>query len=446
MSGYCRVTVTGPHKWADLALPGTVPVATLMPRIIEVCCPEDESLEPGTWSLTTADGDPVPLDEPLETAGVYDGDVLLLNRQVAPERSRYVDDVRGAVEDQVDETAWIWNSTVTLAFGLVTAAVGPLLVLGLMMWLSPSIGHMGVALLGTVFTLAIMVYAVRRPLMAIAHVLLITACVWGAVALVKTAGLFIEAGPLVMTAFALFGALLVALAGWAIHEIGLAYIAGLSMMALAAAILVTVGIFTDPVQGLRAMALTLAMCVGVLPRTAMVMGGLSGLDYEVSRSGQVATERFEGTYVSSDRLLQGLMIGTGVSAGTILILLAYLREGHPDLLLCGLLSGLLLLRSRLFDRIRHVLPLRIPGVLGVGATGLATVGQYPVFSSWLPLGILLLGMTLAVISGVRLTDVPRASLRRLLNWVEIIVVVAICVAFAWSMGLFDFVAAKAGIA
>ncbi|MER6626212.1 EsaB/YukD family protein, partial [Streptomyces sp. NPDC000931] len=76
MSGYCRVTITGPQNWADLALPGSVPVAALMPRIIEVCVPEDEPSDPASWSLTTVDGNPVRSDEPLEGAGVYDGDVL----------------------------------------------------------------------------------------------------------------------------------------------------------------------------------------------------------------------------------------------------------------------------------------------------------------------------------------------------------------------------------
>ncbi|WP_017569568.1 type VII secretion integral membrane protein EccD [Nocardiopsis halotolerans] len=439
MSGYCRVTVTGPERWADLALPGTVPVATLMPRIIEVCAPDEEGTEPAAWTLTTLEGHPVRPDEPLENAGVYDGDVLTLDRRTAPSRPAHVDDVRGAVEDRVDETGHIWNPTTTLSFGLLVAAIGPLLLLGLMTRLSPSAWHLGIAAAGTLFTVAVMLLAARRPLPAVAHVLFATACVWGAVTAVLAATLVTSADPLVMAAFGLSGALLVAVIGWATHETGLAYVTGLGVLAVTAAVLVVVGIFVAPVQGARAMGLALALCVGALPRVAMVMGGLSGLDYEVGRSGQVTTERFEDTFGNTDRLLLGVVLGAAVSGGATVVLLAYLATGLPDLLLCGLLSVLLVLRSRLFDRVRHVLPLRLAGVLGLGATGVAAVVEYAFLAPWLPLAALVAGVVLGVLSWVRLTDVPRASLRRILNLTEILVIIAMCAMFAWGMGLFAFV-------
>ncbi|WP_150248688.1 type VII secretion integral membrane protein EccD [Nocardiopsis deserti] len=439
MSGYCRVTVTGPERWADLALPGTVPVATLMPRILEVCAPEDEGTEPAGWTLTTVEGEPVHPDQPLESAGVYDGDVLMLGRRTAQGRPAHVDDVRGAVEDRVDATAHIWNPATTLAFGLLVAAIGPLLLLGLMMRLSPSAWHMGIASAGTLFTVAVMLLAARRPLPAVAHVLFATACAWGAVTAVLAANLLTDANLLVLAAFALSGALLVAVIGWTMHETGLAYICALGVVAVTAGVLVVVGVFVEPAQGARSMGLVLALCVGALPRVAMVMGGLSGLDYEVGRSGQVTTERFEDTFGNTDRILLGIVLGAAVSGGATTVLLAYLATGLPDLLLCVLLSLLLVLRSRLFDRIRHVLPLRLAGVLGLGAAGVAAVGEYPFLAPWLPLVVLVAGIVLGVLSWVRLTDVPRASLRRLLNWTEILVIIAMCAVFAWGMGLFAFV-------
>ena len=148
--------------------------------------------------------------------------------------------------------------------------------------------------------------------------------------------------------------------------------------------------------------------------------------------------------VAAVLLLLGIVTGIGVSSAAALTLFAYLAEGPADLLLCGLLSGLLVLRSRLFDRIRHVLPLRLAGLIGVGATGVATIGHYPILGPWLPFAVLLLGVTLGILSSIRLTDVPRASLRRILNWTEILVVIALFPVFAWSMGLFDFVAARTG--
>lgn len=439
MSGYCRVTVTGPQRWADLALPATVPVATLLPRIIEVCAPEDEDGEPADWSISTVDGGPVSPEEPLERAGVLDGDVLVLTREAAPGRPAHVDDVRGAVEDRIDETARIWGPATTLAFGLLVAGTGPLLLLLVMMWLRPSSGHLAVAAVGSLFTLAAMWLAVRRPMPAVAHVLFAAACVWGAVSAVLIAGLVASPSPLVVSAFALSGALLIAVIGWALNEIGLAYLAGLGVVALTSGVLALTGVFTDPGQGIRVMALALALGVGALPRMAMVMGGLSGLDYEVRHSGQVETGRFEDTFTNSDRLLLGVVLGAAVSGGAAAALLALTGGGVPDLLLAGLVSVLLVLRSRLFDRVRHVLPLRIAGVAGLGAAGVGAVGHAGALAPWLPPAALLAGMVLAVLSWVRLADVPRASLRRILNWTEVVVVMGLCTAFAWAVGLFDLV-------
>lgn len=445
MSSYCRVTVTGPQRWADLVLPGTVPIATLMPRIVEVCVPEDDHTEPASWSLSTVDGEPVSPSEPLDAAGIYDGDVLLLNRAVAPSRPRHVDDVRGAVEDRVDETAWIWNPRTTLTFGLLVATIGPLLVLALMLWLRPSAGYVAVAAFGTLFTLGAMLLAARRPLPSAAHILFAAACAWGALTAVLVGQLLVNTAPLVMTGVVLCGALLVAGVGWALHETGLAYIAGLTVVALGSGVLVVVGIFVDPVQGVRSMGLALALCVGALPRVAMVMGGLSGLDYEVGRTGQVTTDRFEETFTNSDRLLLGIVMGTALGGGGVTVLLAVWGQGLPDLLLCGALGVLFVLRSRLFDRIRHVLPLRLAGVAGIGATGVAAALAYPVFAPWLAAVALVAGVLLGSLSWVRLNDVPRASLRRTLNWIEIFVITGMCVVFAWAMGLFDFVARMSGV-
>lgn len=390
-------------------------MATLMPRIMEVCAPGEESTEPASWSLSTVDGGPVHPDEPLEAAGVYDGDVLLLNRGTASARPAYVDDVRGAVEDRVDESARIWSSRTTLSFGLLTAAIAPLLMLLLVQWVRPSTGDLAVAGGGTLFTISVMWLAAQRPLPATAHVLFATACLWGGLTAVLAARLLVSPSLLVLGAVALSGALLVAIVGWGLHETGLPYIAGLAFVVLVSGVLVSVGVFVEPVQGVRAMGIVLALCIGVLPRVGMVMGGLSGLDYEVGRSGQVATGQFEETYSNSDRFLLGTMLGIGASGGAVTVLLASLGTGLPDLLLGALLSLLFILRSRLFDRIRHVLPLRLAGVLGLGATGVATIGHYEFLGSWLSALTLLVGMVVGVLSWVKLNDVPRASLRRTLN-------------------------------
>ncbi|RNL84367.1 type VII secretion integral membrane protein EccD [Halostreptopolyspora alba] len=439
------MTVTGPERWADLALPGTVPVATVLPQVIGVCSPDTEGTDPAGWTLTTGGGEPVRSEVSLESQGIVDGDVLLLHRETARERPAHVDDVRGAVEDRVDETARIWHPSTTLAFGLVLAALGPLAVLAVMTRLSPSAGNVSVAAAGALVTLGLTWYALHRSMATIGHVLLTTTCLWGASTAVLTLDLVVTTPqPLVVAAVACVGALVFAAVGWVINELGLVYVTVLGMGAVAAGALAAVGMFVDAAQGVRAVAALLVLGVGVLPRIALAMGGLAGLDYEVRHVGQVDTDRFDADLTSSDRLLLGMVLGgaTGVTVASVLLVLV--GGGWPDLLLAALVSLLLVFRSRLFDRISHVLPLRIGGVLGLGVAALGTTTLLPAIAPWLPALALVAGTAVAVLSGVRLADVPRASLRRTLNAVEIVLVIALCGATAWAMGLFHWVAALTG--
>ncbi|MDS1270158.1 type VII secretion integral membrane protein EccD [Lipingzhangella sp. LS1_29] len=440
MSGYCRVTVTGPQRWADLALPDTVPVATLLPQMVRVVAPDTAETRPGGWSLRTGTGEPLTPDMSLDTAGVREGDVLLLERVSAPARPARVEDVRGAVEDEVDESGGMWTPRTTAAFGMLLAALGPLAVLWTLTVTHPFAGNIAVAGVGALVVLAMMAVAARRSMTAVAHVLLIAAAAWGATA-TGLATMTVTAGtsPLTVVAFATVGALVLAALGWLVDELALSHVATLVMLAIAGAVVSGTAALVDPAQGVRALAALLALGVGVLPRVALTMGGLAGLDYEVRHSGEVATERFTDTFTASDRILLGIVLGLALATGATLGLLTVLGGTVQDFLLAGLVAWLLLLRSRLFDRIRHVLPLRVCalGGLGVAVVLLPEIAGW--LGAWLPALVLAAAVACAVLSLVRLADVPRASLRRTLNVVEIVVVVALCTALAWAMGLFDVV-------
>ncbi|MFE1081456.1 type VII secretion integral membrane protein EccD [Nocardiopsis alba] len=440
MGGYSRVTISGPQRWADLALPDTVPVASLMPTILGVCLPEDEGVEAADWVLTTAEDEAIPLEDSLDTVGVHDGDVLLLRREVASARPRYVDDVRGEVEDRVDEASGFWSHSTTFSFGLLFAALVPLVVLVVMGWIRPSPVYPGVAALGTMMTVPLVVIARRRRLDAIAHILFVTVALWGA----ATGALLVHAiapAPQVqnMLLLGVVGALLSAAVAWAVDQEGLPCLAALSFISLSGGILAATAFFLDPQQGIRALALVMVLCVGGLPRLALVMGGLSSLDYQVVNSGEVETERFEDTLNNSDRLLLGVVLGAAISATATVPLILLLAEGLPDRLLALAVSLVLILRSRLFARVRHVLPLRLGGVVGLVLVLLHLSQVVPSMAVWIPAIALLGGLTVVSLSWIKLGDVPQASLSRVLNWVEVALVMAMLVMAAWGMGLFAFV-------
>jgi type VII secretion integral membrane protein EccD len=441
-SGYCRVTVAGPERWADLVLPGTVPAASLLPQVVRVCAPEHHGLEPGGWTLTTPDGTPVGPEVSLAHAGVVDGDVLTLRPERAPHRPSFVDDVRGAVEDRVDESAHLWKSSTTLGFGLVLAALGPLVLTVVMLAFRRTPVDLLVAVPGLLTALAAMALAARRAMPAVVHATLAAACGWGAL----TAGLLVvqargpaPPAPVVPAVFALTGALAAAAVGWWIHESALPYLAALGVLTLATGGLVTVGLFVDGALGARVPAVVLVLGIGVLPRLALSMGGLSGLDYEVRHVGQADTERFEASLTTSDRLLLGTVLGAASGILAAVAVLAFTGSGAPDLLLAVLVCLLLLMRSRLFDRTRHVLVLRVAAVAGLGTTAVAAVQSSTWLGVVLPGLALLAGIAVAAVSAVELTDVPRASVRRLLNGLEVGIVIALCVTVVWATGVYGLV-------
>jgi len=441
VGGYSRVTVSGPQRWADLALPGSVPVATLMPRILEVCLPEKEGSEAAGWSLTTSEDEILPLEESLETFGVDDGDVLFLKREVAPARPQYVDDVRGAVEDRVDENEGFWTHSVTFGFGLLCAALLPLLVLACMSWLRPSAVHLVSAVLGLVISLPLVIVARRRSMHTIAQVLFGVTALWGA----AMGALLVyfasgEADPQNMLLLGLVGALVASGVAWTVDEAGLPWLAMLAFICLGGGVLMVITFFLGLEQGVRGIALLLVLSVGGLPRLALVMGGLSALDYRVVNSGGVPTEHFEETLDTSDRLLLGVVLGVAISTGATVPLLLWMGEGTPDRLLAAGVVLLMILRSRLFARIRHVLPLRLGGTLGVALCLVHLSQMVPAIAVWVPMMALALGAVVAALSWIKLGDVTQASTSRVLNWVEFALVVVAFVAVAWGAGLFEFVA------
>src|SRR5439155_612684 len=150
-----RVTVTAPHRRAEMALPAGVPVADLLPSILRHC---GEAL---AASATAHDGwVPRRIDgAPLETAGtlgaqVRDGDILHLVPAHAEWPEPDYDDLADAIAATSRRHAPPWSGHSTLNFGL--AVVAAVLAVGLYPMLSYGPGKpvagavaLGVALLLT---------------------------------------------------------------------------------------------------------------------------------------------------------------------------------------------------------------------------------------------------------------------------------------------------------
>ncbi|MCU1661314.1 MAG: hypothetical protein JWR58_1379, partial [Pseudonocardia sp.] len=95
---YCRLTVLAPRARVDVALPADVPVAELVPMVLELVGEPVFGLRPQPWRLSGAAGGPLPAGATLGELGVLDGELL----RIAPENRPPVPPV---FDDPVDALA-----------------------------------------------------------------------------------------------------------------------------------------------------------------------------------------------------------------------------------------------------------------------------------------------------------------------------------------------------
>jgi type VII secretion integral membrane protein EccD len=89
---YCRLTVLAPRATVDVALPADVPVAELVPMVLELVGEPVFGLRPLPWRLSGGAGAPLPPGASLAELGVPDGELLRLVPDVPPPPPPVFDD------------------------------------------------------------------------------------------------------------------------------------------------------------------------------------------------------------------------------------------------------------------------------------------------------------------------------------------------------------------
>ncbi len=89
---YSRVTLLAPRSRVDVALPADVPVAELVPMVLELVGEPLFGLAPEPWRLSGAAGGPLPPGATLGQLGVLDGDLLRLAPESPPPAPPVFDD------------------------------------------------------------------------------------------------------------------------------------------------------------------------------------------------------------------------------------------------------------------------------------------------------------------------------------------------------------------
>jgi type VII secretion integral membrane protein EccD len=437
-TAYSRVTLVNGSRRVDLALPAGLPLADVMPQLLRYCAPEERPEDPALWTVGRVGGPNLPLAQSLLDAAVGDGEVLELRQTAVAAHPAYVEDVRDAVEDAVDESGRQWRSSTSVQFSLV---VGSVVLAAAALLPSAQAATQGARWLAVVIAGGCVVagwWADRSGYRQAAQVVIVTGGVWGWLAGFLSATLAQLAWPGPIGAGAV-GALVVGAVARALTPLATAHLAAGGLLGAAGAGLGAVTLSgIDYLQAVRVTGVLAVLAVGVLPRMSLSLGGLASADYRVRTFGLLDGGELADRIRQSTALLYGAIAAVS-AVGTATALVLTFRGDVWDRLL-GTAIGLgLLLRSRAFSRIPHVLPLRTAGVAVLVGQGLWVVQEYPEGSPAVA-GIAAAITIVIALSAVRLSDVARARLKQVLNLAETIVVVLSIGLVGAATGLYDRVA------
>lgn len=443
LTAYSRVTVVTEERRVDLALPSALPLADVVAQVIRYCG-ASEAPQAGL-SLARVGGATLGLGQTLEEAGVLDGDVLELRPRSVSVEPASVEDVRDAVEDATESAGGAWTPTTTLTFWVVTTAVAlgvlALWCLGLLGglttgWEPPPAGAVAGGGIASALALAALSgWAARAAAPWSVRPVLVAALVWAYVG-GSALGAWSGWSPS-LTAVAAFGIVAVT-AGVARAATTLAtpYVAfAVVLLAVAGAFAVTDVLGVEAMQTLRVVVVLVLLAVGVAPRVSLSVGGLASADYRVRNAGAMSREAIAARYRESNGLLVGSLAAIALVTGVGGVVLTF-SDARWDRWLALVVGLLALSRSRIFSRVTHMLPLRVAGLVVLGAQLVREVAELDA-TQWLVVVVLCLGALAVAVASVQISGISRARVKRLLNLVELLLVIQAIVLACGAVGLFD---------
>jgi type VII secretion integral membrane protein EccD len=386
-AGLARITVSGPQRRVDLALPEHVPLAELLPEVLRHAGDglADDGEQHGGWVLRRTDGTALRTGQALQQQGVRDGEVLhLVPARVQWPEPEY-DDVVEAIAEGARRAGAQWSGAATRAATLVAASValavgllavlyaGPAWTPGAVLTLGLSAG---LCLAGVIASRAYGDAAAGATLGAWAMpyaffgaaLLISTGDPVGVLAPVRWIGApEALAGSVALLLAALLAGLGV-VAGLRVFTAGMTIGAGGAVTALA-------GFVLPPASAAAILVSALICGVGLLPLLAIRLGNLPLPATGRTDSGQSARPRLDQEMIfvavaRSEELLAGMLIGHALLVAVAALVLV--ASGGPvGRILAAMSATAMLLRARLFVSLRHRVPLVAAGLLGLGMVGLA---------------------------------------------------------------------------
>jgi ESX secretion system protein EccD len=398
----CRVTVAGPARRVDIALPGCVPFADLFPAVARYAGLDgpEAVAEPGGWVLQRLGQEPFPPAMTPHEAGLRDGELIYLRPYRAKLPTLAFDDVADVIAVGVGDRPGRWAPRHARRLALAVAA-GALAAGALSLaWAGPPWRLPALAAAAAAVVLLGGALAMSRAA-GDATVAVVLGC--GAVPYAFLAGLAALAhdGPLaragaaqLLPAFAAV-TLSCVIAAAASGEVPL--FAGLAAAALAGVVAAAVD---QALRGAGAAGAAVLVAVPALALTPLLPAAAFRMARmtlpEVPRHADelrrdtltVDGEEVLRKTASADDVVTGAAAGTGLVAGGAELALAA-SHGWPAAVTCAVLGCALLLRARIFRGLAQKLWLVIPGFGGLVLLALAAAkaasGPQALLTGLLPL-------------------------------------------------------------
>jgi type VII secretion integral membrane protein EccD len=435
--GLVRVTVVAGERKEDLALPGSLPVAELLPELVRLVGLLDAQTAHAGYSLVTPNGRRLTGDRGLTLQGVEDGGVLTVTSGLDAEPPRVYDDIVEAMADAVEQDMRPWEP----AAGRRTALSSAALLLGLgalaLAFQRPDLAAGAAAGVAAVVLVAAALVLSRVQREHEAALVLAWAGVVYAVVCGLTAA---PAGPLLEAPAALAGAGavlagLVSVTGLVERRALMIPAIGVGAVCAAASGIATVSSFpADAVY-------TVALVVVVLAGSALPWLALGATSTRVDQAHSDADITGQPQEVHPDqvrrdaRLGHEVLLGVTATVGLLIVVVSPLavRLGVTGALVVVCASAVLMLRTRQYRVGSEVATGLAWGVGGPVATAISIVVEQPTWHVVLALVLTVAGAVLLVV-----TLVPSSPSVRRGRWgdvAELVALVAMLPLLVFATGL-----------
>lgn len=411
-SGLVRVTVASGTRRVDLVLPGSVPVAELVPELARSVGLLDSATVYAGYRVVTGDGRELLTDAGLTMQGVEDGGLLTVAAGVDDVPPRVYDDVVEAMADAVERDLRPWEP----AAGRRTALAAAALLLGLggyaiLLQRGADIATLAAGIIATLLVVGAIV------LSRVQHEREASLCLaWMGAAYAALSGVMVVADD-TFTGTSLAAAGLSALLAGGVALVGVAEGRALIIPVVVVGSVLAVAGFAVDAAGLAvapvfATVLTLVVVAGsVLPWLA-----LSATRTRVTELyGHTDITRdptpIDPEVVTEDAIVgHEILLAVTATVGALVVVCAPLvvQSGVPGILLAVAASAVVMLRTRQYRSGTEVLAGLTAGTLALASTAAATLVVHP---DWRPTVAVVLAAAAAVLLAGTLVPSP-ASVRR----------------------------------